>query len=260
MSNASQPNSTEITNPEYWDAFWSSVNYGALKVDDPQNGPRGFFLKAMDRHAGPLSGKTVLELGGCMSQRLVAFVKYRNMKATAVDYAPETVKKSRDFFAANKCEVQLICADFFAPQIAGRFDLVTHWGVLEHQIDPMSLIQRSVELCSAEGKVVLAMPQMRGPGAWLWKHLSPGNWSKHIYHSDKVIFQCFNQLGWTCTPIFWGPPLIHMMPSDSNGKLEWLLEKAQNFFSYYLAKAGAPYQYGLPLISENRGFMAWKAH
>jgi SAM-dependent methyltransferase len=250
---------SEITSPEYWDSFWSPVEYGAISTDDPQNGPRGYFLKAMDRHAGPLAGKTVLELGGGMSQRLVALAKYRQMQATAVDYAPETVKKSRKFFAMNGCNVELLCENFFSPALDNRkFNLVTHWGVLEHQIDPMPLLQRSVGLCSPDGKIVFTMPQMRGPGAWLWKHFSPSTWEKHIYHSDEAVKDCFARLRWSCKPVFWGAPLIHMMPSDIQGLAGHLLEKCQNFSSYYLAKAGMPYQYGLPFISENRGFIAWK--
>jgi 2-polyprenyl-3-methyl-5-hydroxy-6-metoxy-1,4-benzoquinol methylase len=259
VADTSKHSPAEITSPEFWEAFWSAVDYSELKQDDPHHGARGYFLKTIDRHCGPLAGKSVLELGGCMSQRLVALAKYRGMNATAIDYAPEATAKSRQFFSRNSCEIVLLCGDFFSREFDGKkFDLVTHWGVLEHQVDPMPLVRRSIEFCSAGGKVIFSMPQMRGPGAWLWRHFSPSTWANHIYHSDQVILDCFSRLQWTCKPIFFGPPLIHMTPSDLKGNVGWFLEKCQNLAGYHLAKAGLPYHYGLPFISANRGFVACK--
>jgi 2-polyprenyl-3-methyl-5-hydroxy-6-metoxy-1,4-benzoquinol methylase len=259
VADTSKRSSAEITSPEFWEAFWSSVAYSELKEDDPHYGPRGYFLKAMDRHCGSLVGKSLLELGGCMSQRLIALAKYRDMKATAIDYAPAACEKSRQFFYRNGREIEVLCGDFFSREFDGKqFDLVTHWGVLEHQVDPIPLIRRSVEFCAPGGKLIFSMPQMRGPGAWLWRKFSPSTWANHIYHPDQKILECFSQLQWTCKPIFFGPPLIHMTPSDLKGALGWFLEKCQNLAGYYFARAGMPYQYGLPFISANRGFVACK--
>jgi 2-polyprenyl-3-methyl-5-hydroxy-6-metoxy-1,4-benzoquinol methylase len=248
----------ELTSPQYWDSWWSSQPHIILKDNNPQYGAHGYFLKAMEKRFGPLNGKSVVELGGSTSYALMALAKYRSMCATAIDYSEKGIQESRRFFFAHGCSVELIHADFFSPELNHRhFDLVTHWGVLEHQIDPFPLIKRSVEFAAPGGKVIFAMPQMRGPGAWLWKKLSPKSWFYHIYHTDRAIISAFSSLGWTCRRTFWGEPFIHMTPCESTGWLAALAGFAQKW-GRRSAILKIPYQYGMPYFSGNRGFVGWK--
>jgi 2-polyprenyl-3-methyl-5-hydroxy-6-metoxy-1,4-benzoquinol methylase len=250
--------SNEITSPEYWDNYWSSLDKSSLKDSDLIFGKNGYFLKAIERQTGSLKGKTLLELGGAMSRFLICASKYREVKATAVDYAPQSVRESEIFFKHHGCDIELICADFFSNALAGRkFEIVSHWGVVEHQVDPTEVIAKSIELCADGGSVVFSMPQMRGPGAFLWKTLSPTTWEKHIYHTDEAIFHAFFSLGWKCRRFFFGPPLIHMTPSSAPAPIDFGLRGCQ----YVMHHAGrlVPYQYGLPYLSLCRGFVAVKA-
>jgi hypothetical protein len=243
-----------ITDPQYWDAFWRNGWRPLLKENDLAFGSRGFFLKAIERVTGSLEGRSVLELGGAFSYCLIGLSKYRNMHATAIDYAPKAAQESETFYQRNGCQIDMICGDFFSHSFGRTFDLVTHWGVVEHEPEPEALIRRSIELCTPCGHVVLTMPQMLGLGGFLWRTLSPKIWSRHIYHSDETIIQAFAKYGWQCSPFFFGVPLIHMTPTEAPKVVDVPLRAAQ----YGVAKLGRllPYQYGLRYISQCRGFVA----
>jgi hypothetical protein len=193
-----------------------------------------------------------------MSHRLICLSKFGRMRATAIDYAPVAVEKSKKFYAAHEVDIEVKCSDFFSPELDGRkFDVVRHWGVVEHYVDPFSILKRSVDLCSEGGKVIFMMPQMRGPGAYFWRKLCPDNWKDHFYHKDRNIMLSFNRLGWRCKRIFFGSPFIHMTPCESTGMIPAILSFGQRIVDR-LGDFGVPYQYGLPYISSNWGFVAWK--
>jgi 2-polyprenyl-3-methyl-5-hydroxy-6-metoxy-1,4-benzoquinol methylase len=251
--------SRELTSTEYWNQWWSSEQ----PLDDPipakecQFGSDGYFLRAIERNIGPIHGKSVVELGGCMSNRLLAMVKWRDVKATIVDYSPIGIERSRRFMAHNGCASEFLCCDFFAPELDGRkFDVVTHWGVLEHQIDPLPLIRRCVELTRRGGYVVFSMPQLRGPGAWLWKHWSPNSWARHIFHTDDAIITGFLQSGASCNRLFFGPLFIQIEPCETPGWLPAAASFAQFWINQFGRLKCIPFDRGLPFLSENRAFVA----
>jgi len=247
----------DLTGPTYWDSWWKSD----VPLDDPLRehwvdfGSRGFVLRAIERHVGSLTGRSVAELGGAFSNTLLAMAKWRGVKATAIDYSREGLARTNKMFAHNGCEVELIYSDFFAPELIDRqFDVVTHWGVLEHQPDPLPLIRRSIELTKPGGFVVFSMPQMRGPGAWLWRKLSPKRLGFHIYHSDEAIMRCFEQCGAKVKRAFWGPPFLHMNPCETDNIIARFLATSQ----FYATQAGKlfPYHFGVPYLSQVRAFVA----
>jgi 2-polyprenyl-3-methyl-5-hydroxy-6-metoxy-1,4-benzoquinol methylase len=247
----------ELTTPEYWDRIWQSV-----QEQDPicahwsEVGRNGYFLRMLERHTGKLNGKTVVEIGGFMSNRLLAIAKWRDTQVAAIDYAQGGLEPTRRMFARNGCSITLITSDVFAESLHGKYDLVTHWGVLEHFTDPFPLIRRSVELVKPDGHVIFSMPQMRGPGAYLWRKWSPNSWPLHHFHDDAEIYSCFERLEWKCKRIFWGAPLVQISPCEKDGYLQRLLGKAQFGIRQLGRFKVVPFDRGLPYISENRGFVA----
>ncbi len=251
----------DLTSASYWDQWWQSD----APLDPPirphwtEIGQNGYFLRAVERRIGSLQGKTVAELGGALSNRLLAMAKWRQAKVTAIDYSHTGLARSRQMFENNGCAIELLCGDFFDHSLTKKqFDLVTHWGVLEHQIDPAPLIQRSLELTKPGGHLVFTMPQMLGPGAWLWRRWSPKSWKLHVLHRDAVIFKAFADQGVQCKSIFWGAPFIQIEPCESSGMLPRIASFAQFWIRQFGRFRFLPFDRGLPYFSENRGFVAQK--
>jgi len=199
-------------------------------------------------------GKSVVELGGAMSNGLLAIAKWRGSEVVAVDYSPSAIEATKRMFAHNNCQVNCICSDFF--KVEGKFDLVTHWGVLEHQVDPFPLIELSVKLCNPGGYVMFSMPQMRGPAAWHWRHKYPENWNHHIYHSDQSIRDSFVRLGLKCKRAFWGPPMIRITGYEPTAPADWMLSRLQFWANQIDRFSFSPYHFGMPWFSMARGFIA----
>src|SRR5215469_880623 len=252
------PKSNDLTGSSYWDSWWQND----APLDPPirphwtEIGQNGYFLRAIEKHTGPLELKSVVELGGALSNRLLAMAKWRNANVTAIDYSRTGLARSKKMFHNNGCDIQLICGDFFDRSLTTtHFDLVTHWGVLEHQIDPRPLIERSLELAKPGGYVILTMPQMLGPGAWLWRRWSPESWKVHALHTDAVIFRAFADCGVACKRIFFGAPFIQIEPCETKGVLPSFASFAQFWIRQFGRFRIVPFDRGLPYISENRGFV-----
>src|SRR5438067_2193723 len=103
----------ELTSKQYWDQWWSR---DTQKVDPLQEhwaefGRNGFFLRAVERHVGSLNGRSVLELGGCMSNRLLSIAKWRDATVTVVDYSVGGLARTGRLFEDNGCRVELLACD-----------------------------------------------------------------------------------------------------------------------------------------------------
>jgi len=240
----------ELTSAHYWDTWWASSSPELISSADPQYGSNGWFLRFMDRVCGPLSGKTIVEIGGAMSFRLLSLAKHRSAVVSAVDYSAIGLEKTSELFSLNKAQVRCIRADVFGVN-AGTFDIVTHWGVLEHQIDVDPFIAECGSL--AKKMMVFSMPNMLSLGARGWKHYSPSNWQLHILHSDATIKSACRRLGFDCQSKFFGSPFFCINPIEKPNAATRVLSTAQ-LWADRLGRI-LPYQYGLRPVSPNRAFV-----
>lgn len=235
----------QLTSPDYWNRFWEDYVPDRLPAaDERQYGINGYFLRMMDS-LGVRPGQSVIELGGALSFRLLALAKRRSIRATAVDYAATALDASRRWFVDNGCELEAIQGNFYDLPEDRRFDFVTHWGVLEHEVDPLPMLTLCARLVKPEGVVVFSMPNMKGPGAWLWKHWSPNSWTKHIYHSDETIQRAANTARLDCASFVHGAPFLYIAPCDSNG---------------ILARTALLLQKGLDRLGRERGWPGVAQH
>ncbi|MBZ5630772.1 MAG: methyltransferase domain-containing protein [Acidobacteriia bacterium] len=238
-----------VTDVHYWDDWWSQSRVDPFPPDtDQQFGPHGYFLRMIDRHNLSV-GDSAIELGGVRSFRLLALAKWRGLRVTAADYSRCGMEATREWFAANGCSVETIEGDFFSLPHDRKFDLVTHWGVMEHESDPRPLLQLCARLVKPTGTIVFSMPNMRGPGAWAWKHWSPNNWAKHIYHSDREIVEAATSTGLTCSTFGHGAPFIYMGSCEAKGALPRAVYLLQRLLDRLGRESGWRY------ISQSRVFV-----
>jgi 2-polyprenyl-3-methyl-5-hydroxy-6-metoxy-1,4-benzoquinol methylase len=244
------------TDPAYWEGQWRKARPRALSRWHPIYGVNGYIRRMVHRNVGPLRGKSVLEIGGAYSRILLSMAKWDGARATALDYARNALPGTEALFRSNGCEVETIASDMFHWQSGERkFDLVTHWGVLEHFGDPASVLRVCRHLVAPDGHVLFSMPNMRAWGARFWRTLSPRDWRLHIYHSDELVAEACKAAGLQLIRSFhFGIPMVKMPPFESTGALPNLL--AATHMVLTMSAFLGLYHRGWRHISAQRGFLA----
>ena len=178
-----------VTDVAYWDDVWARARTKRISRSDRMFGERGLFLRLVERELGDLRGARILELGaGGPNYRLLALALWAGADVTAIDYSTIGLDVLSDVFASHGAALRSIHGDFFADDLGGaRFDVVVHWGVLEHFVDPRFLLATSAARLMPGGRVLFTMPNMRAFAAELWRRYCPDNWSKHVLHTDASI-------------------------------------------------------------------------
>lgn len=247
--------SNETTDQQYWDERWSGWNKITQVAQwDKMWGPRGSFLRLLTRYVGSLQNLKVLELGGAGSYHCLTLAKWGNAEITLIDYSSIGLEKTKMVYAKNDCSIKTIQADFFSWSPEDKFDLIVHWGVLEHFQDPYTILRLCSDWVKPGGQVVFTMPNMEAWGSALWKRWSPSDWERHIFHSDQQIKEAAEKAGLEHKEVFyWGSPLIQITTWEKNGVFQSSLRIVQRGFSL-LGKILPLYHHGSRKISMHRGF------
>jgi 2-polyprenyl-3-methyl-5-hydroxy-6-metoxy-1,4-benzoquinol methylase len=256
--------STPKTTTDFWDAQWGergsrdTLSAWLHRDDFGKNGP---FLRLMDRHMPNLfEGARVCELGGASSKFLVDLALYRGAVVTAVDYSPIGIEQTKALFAAHAIDGEVIFADMFNwTGEKEQFDVVTHWGLLEHFDNPLPTLAASANLIKPGGALVFAMPNMAAVGSGFWRRLAPTNFAAHIYHTDESIKEACANAGLNLERTFYsGPPLLRLSPPERLGVLSRLVD-AMHLLSLFVGKAfPSLFLRGHARISNTRNFLATK--
>lgn len=250
----------DLTTAEYWDSEWTRLPIGRVSRLHYFYGRNGIFLRTLRRHAPDLRGRSILEVGGARSRFLLSLVLFENASATALDYSSVGIRQTEELFARNGCHIRAVHADFLDWDDGGeRWDLVVHWGVLEHFPDPAPILARCAKLLAPGGRVIFTMPNMESIGARWWRRWSPRNWEKHILHTDDRIRDAALAGGLTVVKRFhWGPPLFRITKWEQNGLLQFVLTIAQSV-AIGVGTILPCWHRGHPAISSHRGFILARA-
>jgi SAM-dependent methyltransferase len=109
------------------------------------------FFAYLERQVGDLRGKDVLELG-CGRGTLLKRIRGHGARVVGLDPAD-----SHDLGLEREGEA--IIQDWFpSQQLRGRFDVVIHYGVLEHIEDPVSFLRQHEQVLGRDGVVVFSVP------------------------------------------------------------------------------------------------------
>jgi len=100
--------------------------------------------------ATDLSGKKVLEIG-CGSGLLLKHLK--ELGADVLGVEPGTHKPLKDIG-----DIRIIRDFFPTKQIEGEFDIIIHYGVLEHIEDPISFLIGQKQYLRREGRMIISVP------------------------------------------------------------------------------------------------------
>lgn len=248
----------QIVTKAHWNQRWEQVHARPIARNDVYWGANGVFLRLMRRLLPDLDGLRVVELGGAYSHFMLAMAKWCDIDATIVDYSPAGIERTQLLFETNQCPVTTLLADMFAWRPAQSFDLVVHWGVIEHFPDPRMVLDVCSRLVCPGGRIIFTMPNMEAWGAYLWRNWAPQSWRQHIHHSDAALEQACRDCGLHMQRRFyWGPPLLQKSAWERGGALPRLVSLCQRAVN--MPNRIVPiFQYGTRRISHHRGFVVVK--
>jgi 2-polyprenyl-3-methyl-5-hydroxy-6-metoxy-1,4-benzoquinol methylase len=220
-----------LTDEKFWDEAWEQTKKKrVLKAGHPYFGKNGVFMKVMRRHAGPLEGKSVIELGGGgPNMRLLALKKWANVDAATIDFSPVGLQEVDHLFKSHQASLEMHEGDFTTYDFQGRtFDIVVHWGVLEHFKDMAPILELCRRLLRPDGVMVFSMPNMKSIGSAAWKRWSPENWAAHEYHASDSIAEACGKAGLVLEEEFYfGYPFLGKGKFEKKGILPKAVSKVQ---------------------------------
>lgn len=113
-----------------------------------------------------LNGK-ILEIGSAPGHHLVRFAEMFGMEPFGIEYAEDGVIVNKETFVNKGFDPNnVIHADFFSDEIMDEyqsyFDVVISRGFIEHFDDPKSVVSRHVNLLKPGGRIIVAIPNIRG--------------------------------------------------------------------------------------------------
>jgi SAM-dependent methyltransferase len=207
---------------------------------------------------GDVRGLRILELGGGgPNARLLALRKWGGAAVCAIDYSPTAIELLTSYFAANEERLEGIEGDFLTHDFGSRrFDVITHWGVLEHFEDPGPILARSAQLLAPGGRTLFTMPNMLAWAAALWRAKAPENWSVHVLHLDEAIAAACEAAPLRLERRFHaGLPFVFDTSWEWRGPVAGLLRSTQRGIGVG-ARWLPLYSMRGPRISKERGFLA----
>lgn len=258
MGHSSHPtNGGPIADVSHWESAWATMGPPrALPSWHGNLGRNGAFLRLLRKHAGALlHGVRAIEIGGGGSARLMALARWEDCEVTALDYSPAGIAAVQRLASVNGVTVKCVLADMFTYKPERPFDLVTHWGLLEHFERPEEVMAVSARLVRPGGVIAFGMPNMAAWGASLWRTRNPENWNLHIFHSDDVVREACASAGLELRTVFhWGVPMIKAN-WDSTEPWSRPMGWAQ-LGMYGVAKFLPVFQWGNAKLSAERAFIA----
>jgi SAM-dependent methyltransferase len=247
-----------VTNRSYWDSVWSAAGASLLDPNDFYAGRNGLFVKLVRRHIGDIRDRSLVELGGGGNNtRLLAVAKWLGADVTVLDFSDEGLRAVGELFAANACRVRLVNVDLDSWVPEDAFDIVTHWGVLEHFVDPRPLLEKSVAALNPGGTLIFSMPNMEAFASRLWKRWNPDNWGVHVWHCEETVLRCLADLGLSDVLSFhFGVPFVKMGPWETRTAAQYPFDLLQLVASASARVLPVYHRWGHRKLSMERGFVA----
>lgn len=251
----------ELTSESHWDLEWKDFQPSIISESDKILGKNGAFINSLNKRFQIPAYASVLELGGACSAYLCSLVKFRQVQASVLDYSQVGLSKTNKLFELNGCKVDLHQGDLFSYEFPKQeFDIVVHWGLIEHFRNPIEIFYITQKLLKPSGALIFTMPNMEAFGVSLWKKYDTEDFNTHIFHSDENIHQLAMDSGFSVHSIYyWGPPILFNAGYWFKGKS--LLRPIVNFFVRCLSAINSfipIYHLGHRKISAHRAFVLIK--
>jgi len=181
-------------------------------------------MKVLRRNCDDLIGKRILELGGGgHNYRLLSLNTWAKAEVSALDFSELSLQQLAELFKLHSKTVRLIQADIFQapdPTDEAAYDVVCHWGVIEHFQPPEQILEASRKFLKPGGLLVFSLPNLNAWGAKFFKRYSPECWATHYPYRVEELTQALTTREWSGVKFqFFGYPAFKYAPWESSNRI-----------------------------------------
>ena len=182
-----------LSSKEMWAKGYSG-SLGPPSYADPSTRCGAFeLIRVFRRFLTPGRGLHLLEMGCGGSKYLPWLAREMGYQVEGIDYTTEGCELARRNLEAAGVAGNIHCLDFLSlgPEFAGRFDVVTSYGVLEHFAEPVNVLKAFAACLRPGGTLISFVPNMQGVGGRLVKRVNRSLYETH-YLFDLSQFREFH--------------------------------------------------------------------
>ena len=163
----------QLSDKDYWSGKY--VEYAATEfprpVDVNDKSLKNYFRRYQHREiaqrlrelgVGP--GSRLLEVGCGGSIWLPYFAREHGFEVTGLDYSPQGCAAAEHVLKREGVEGKVVCGDLFDPPegMAGAFDMVISYGVVEHFTDTAGAVAACAKFLRPGGAMMTFIPNLAG--------------------------------------------------------------------------------------------------
>lgn len=157
--------------------------------------------------------------------------KWGGAEVAAMDFSELSLQQLTELFQFHSEPVHSIQSDFFSTSgkvDEASFDIVCHWGVIEHFQPAELMLQASRRFLKPGGLLIFSLPNLHSWAARLFQRYSPACWATHFPYRASELMQALDSPEWAEPGYqFFGYPAVKYAPWESPHKVLRALDVAQ---------------------------------
>jgi cyclopropane fatty-acyl-phospholipid synthase-like methyltransferase len=186
----------ELTEKQYWEAFWDRVVLPSKVNLDFSNDAN--IATILNKFLTINSEKRAFEVGCAPGKWLIYLAENFNYSVDGCEYIEAASKKTRENL--NICgitEYNIYTGDFLEIEFENKYDVVISLGFIEHFVDSDSVCKKHASLLKENGILVIGVPKLTGLNYYLAKQVDKSIDDKLIpnHNLDIMNLEHFKKMG-----------------------------------------------------------------
>jgi len=182
-----------LTDAAYWEEnWWSQRRPERLRLYRDVDFET---VRLLREAAGPRRAQ-VLELGAGGSRLLPYLARKFGHEVFGSDFSFGGCSLLRANLALQRVRGNVVCEDLFRSSLKGEsFDVVYSAGLIEHFEDTSAAVAAHFQLLRPGGRLVLAVPNLRGLQGRIIHRFAPPQWKVHKVFGPQELAEMLNNSG-----------------------------------------------------------------
>jgi len=186
----------------FWEEWWKRTPLPA-PLDPHRPGLKNYVTRRFHAAFEQLfkgydaSSMELVEVGCAQSVYLPYFAKQFGFKVSGIDRSEMGCARARLMLEREGVKGEVYCTDFFSipEQLAGRFDVVISFGVLEHFEHTAGALRAMAKLLKPGGRMFVDVPNLKGVLGKYQNLLDPSMFNAHVPISRDLLASAHLEAG-----------------------------------------------------------------